>query len=406
MTEKPITYVGRRRIEPYWYVIGLFGLAVAALFIYHLTTGQTPNRVAIHIELFNFNIFWYGILIVGGIMLGAWVVAHLAAERAWIVFDETVPATVQEMPLTELALPEEIEAALNKRAVTSLSGLLFEWGLDPARLSLNKTGREVVEDRLAKVPEVQASWIDDAPWRLWNPDNVWSGLAWVVVFGVIGARLYHVLTPSPSMAAVGIYSAFDYFRKPMELINIRSGGLGIYGAIFGGLLGILFYTRRQHISAIAWADLAVIGLALGQFVGRWGNFFNQELYGAPTALPWGIFIQFEHRIRPFDDLGAYPLTTRFHPAFLYESLWNLLTFLVLLTLEKRYRDRLQTGDLLATYLIFYAVGRILLELVRLDSRTVSLAGLDLGLPVATLVSIIVAVPMAILLIYRHLLAKD
>ncbi|MGD8855327.1 MAG: prolipoprotein diacylglyceryl transferase, partial [Chloroflexota bacterium] len=221
-----------------------------------------------------------------------------------------------------------------------------------------------------------------------------------LVFAVIGARLYHVLTPSPSMAAVGIESPLDYFRNPMQLINIRSGGLGIYGAIAGGALGLLIYTRRQRVPAIAWADLAAVGLALGQFIGRWGNFFNQELYGAPTTLPWAVYID------PIYRLDDYVNFETFHPAFLYESLWNLMAFLVLLTLARRHWRRLQVGDLTALYLVFYAVGRILLEMVRLDSRTVSLGGTDLGLPVATLVSIIVALPMAGLLLWRHVLQKD
>jgi phosphatidylglycerol:prolipoprotein diacylglycerol transferase len=202
------------------------------------------------------------------------------------------------------------------------------------------------------------------------------------------------------MAEQGISSALDYFRNPMQLINIRSGGLGIYGAIAGGALGVFLYTRRQRVSAIAWADLAVVGLALGQFVGRWGNFFNQELYGKPTDLPWAVHID------PMFRLNDYINYETFHPAFLYESLWSLLTFLVLLTLARRYRNKLQVGDLTALYLVFYAVGRTLLELVRLDSRTLSLAGIDLGLPVATLVSIIIAIPMAGLLIYRHVIHRE
>jgi phosphatidylglycerol:prolipoprotein diacylglycerol transferase len=199
------------------------------------------------------------------------------------------------------------------------------------------------------------------------------------------------------MAAVGITSALDYFRNPMQLINLRSGGLGIFGGIAGGALGLFLYTRRQNISAIAWADLGVVGLALGQAIGRWGNFFNQELYGRPSELPWSIHIDPIHRLDQFVDFSRY------HPAFIYESLWSLMSFVILLFLARRRRDWLQTGDLMAFYLVFYSVGRIILELIRLDSLTLSLGGIDLGIPVATLVSIIIAIPMAALLIWRHLI---
>jgi phosphatidylglycerol:prolipoprotein diacylglycerol transferase len=388
------------RIEPYWYLIGLFIAGAAYAYIRHLVTQNTPSRIAFHVGFLDFDIFWYGIFIVGGIALGTWVTARLAAERAELTMQENVAAKIRRRPLSDLELPEEIGRELEKRSVTTMGKLLLEWGLNPDRLGLNKAGQEEVQKQLEEAPYVEETWLTDAPWRTWNPDFAWAGVAWALVFAVIGARLYHVLTPSPSMAAVGIESALDYFRNPMQLINIRSGGLGIYGGIIGGALGMYLYVRRHRVSAIAWADLAVVGLALGQFIGRWGNFFNQELYGQPTDLPWAVYID------PIYRLDAYINFETFHPAFLYESLWSLLTFLVLLTLARRKRKSLQVGDLTALYLVFYAVGRILLEIVRLDSRTVSLAGIDLGIPVATLVSIIIAIPMAALLLWRHVFHKE
>ena len=146
---------------------------------------------------------------------------------------------------------------------------------------------------------------------------------------------------------------------------------------------------------MAWADLAVIGLALGQVFGRWGNFFNQELYGRPTDLPWAVNIDPAYRLPEYSD------SSRFHPAFLYESLWSLLTFFVLYTLARRYSNRLLTGELTALYLIFYAVGRSLLELVRLDSRTVTIGTFESSLAIATLVSIIIALLAALWVIYRR-----
>ncbi len=197
------------------------------------------------------------------------------------------------------------------------------------------------------------------------------------------------------MAAFGIESPMDYFRNPAQLINIRNGGLGIYGGILGGLLGLFIYARRAKIPMLPWADLAVVGLALGQVFGRWGNFFNQELYGAPTDLPWAITID------PNFRLPAYSQFSSFHPAFLYESLWSLLTFFVLYFLVKRYSSKLLDGEVMALYLIFYAIGRTLLELVRLDSRMVDFGFMQLNMAIATFVSLLIAAGMAAWIIIRR-----
>ena len=180
------------------------------------------------------------------------------------------------------------------------------------------------------------------------------------------------------MAALGITSPMDYFRQPWQLVNLRAGGLGIYGGIVGGALGLLIYVWRNGLNGWDWADLSVIGLALGQMVGRWGNFFNQELFGKPTDLPWAIPVEFSHRPNAFVDF------THFHPAFLYESLWNFLAFLVLWRMAGRSP---RPSMLTATYLIFYAVGRILTETVRLDSPTFDLFGWQI--PIASAVSVII-----------------
>jgi len=390
----------KRRIEPYWYIIILYLVTATILYIYHLSTGRTPDRVAINIEIFDFAVYWYGILIVSGIALGAYVTSRLSMERACHEFDRVVPASVRELATNELKMPEEVAATLTSRHYDTAGSILFDWGLDPRRLGLNKDGREGLYKALLRAPGFEGQWLEDASWRQWNPDNVWSGLAWCLVLGVIGARLYHVLTPSPSMASVGINSVADYLRSPMQLLNVRSGGLGIFGAIIGGGLGIFLYSLRNRLKAVEWTDIAVVGLALGQSIGRWGNFINQELYGKPSSLPWAVHID------PLYRLNEYVEFERFHPTFLYESLWNFAAFLILLRLARRYRKSLRSGDLLALYLVFYSVGRIVMELFRLDSRTVSLAGVNTGLPVATLISIIVAIPMAVLLIYRHLIARN
>lgn len=382
------------RERPYWLWISLVFLAFFILYTIHLTTHWTPPREAIPLSGINFPVYWYGIIIVGGIGLGAYVVSRLAQDRAKALFNEQVPLAVQKMPLTSLELPEEMESLLAKQGDT-LGAVLFQWGIEPRMLGLNRKGMALFYERVTAVPGIQTQWLDDPAWRVWSPELVWNGLIWVMVLGVIGARLYHVLTPSPSMAAFGIHSPADYFRNPAMLINLRNGGLGIYGGIAGGALGLALFAWRKRLPGLAWADLTTVGLALGQAIGRWGNFFNQELYGRPTNLPWAVYIDPNNRLTGFREFET------FHPAFLYESLWNLLTFGLLYTLATRYADRMRAGEMTAVYLIMYAIGRTLLEMVRLDSRTVTIGGLDIQLAIATVVSIAIAITMALWMVWRR-----
>jgi phosphatidylglycerol:prolipoprotein diacylglycerol transferase len=147
-----------------------------------------------------------------------------------------------------------------------------------------------------------------------DPDHVWNGLIWVVLGGIIGARLYHVLTPPPSM---GI-TAWEYLSHPMDAIAIWKGGLGIPGALVGGGLAAFLYTRQVGLNSWTWIDLIMPAVPLGQAIGRLGNYFNQELYGRPTDLPWAI------TIRPENRVAGYEAYERFHPMFLYEAMMTLL----------------------------------------------------------------------------------
>lgn len=379
--------------KAYWVLIVLFAAGALILYLYHLATGYTPDRVAFSIDAVDLDVYWYGVIITAGIALGAYVVADLAHERAVTRWRREVPARLRGEPVALLALPEEVEATLARNKVSTVGDLLFWWGVEPERLGLNAEGRQQVAERLLAQRAVKPAWVERPPWYQWAPGHVWTGLFWCLILAIIGARLYHVLTPSPSM---GITPA-DYFRNPLQLINLRRGGLGIYGGIAGGALGLLLYTSWRRISMLDLADLAVVGLALGQFIGRWANFVNQELYGRPTDVPWAVTIDPPYR------LDAYVAFSRFHPAFLYESLWNLFVFLVLYTLATRYWRRLLRGDLMGLYLILYAVGRILMETVRLDSNTVTIGGMKVA--VATVVSLAIALIMAGWLLFRRLRSR-
>jgi phosphatidylglycerol:prolipoprotein diacylglycerol transferase len=221
-----------------------------------------------------------------------------------------------------------------------------------------------------------------------NPEFVWDVLSVVLVTGVIGARLWHIFTPPPSMVEQGITTMY-YLTHPLDAFAVWRGGLGIPGGVIGGALGMYWYARRRGENFLVWADLAVPAVALAQAVGRWGNFVNQELYGAPTNLPWAISIDPPYRVPGFENFE------RFHPLFLYESLWNLGNMFLLLWLSRKHADKLRKGDLALVYLIVYPVGRFLLEFLRLDSAQVG------GLNANQTFMAVVAVVAAGILIVRH-----
>jgi phosphatidylglycerol:prolipoprotein diacylglycerol transferase len=196
-----------------------------------------------------------------------------------------------------------------------------------------------------------------------NPDHVWNGLIVAVILGIIGARLYHVFS-EPQGGTVG----WSYYREnPIEILYVWQGGMGIYGAVAGGALGAAIYTLRAGLRPLQWLDYGAPGLALGQALGRWGNFINQELYGPPTDLPFGVLIDPEHRIAPYDNMTLYPPDTLFHPTFLYESLWCLAIFIGLALISRRLKGRLLDGDILLGYLIAYPLGRFFIEYLRPDA---------------------------------------
>lgn len=237
---------------------------------------------------------------------------------------------------------------------------------------------------------ILAAWLAsyEARRRKLESDKVWDALVWLMVGGIIGARLWHVFTPPKSMVEQGITTGF-YLTHPLDLINIRNGGLGIPGAVIGGVLALLWFCRKHRLEFAVWADIAAPAIALGQAVGRWGNFFNQELYGAPTDLPWAIYID------PARRLPGYSAESYFHPLFLYESIWNLANMGFLLWLSRRHPQRLKNGDLFLLYLIIYPIGRFALEFLRLDASQIA------GLNANQVVMLLVAIVSAVILLVRH-----
>jgi prolipoprotein diacylglyceryl transferase len=175
----------------------------------------------------------------------------------------------------------------------------------------------------------------------------------VVVCGVIGARVYHLFT-GYKWSRDGFVGTFEIWR----------GGLSIWGAVLGGAIAVLVLARRRHLDGLALVDAIAPGIVLAQAIGRWGNYFNQELFGRPTKLPWAVEIDAAHTAQ----LPArYQHYTTFHPTFLYESIWCLFVFAALLWVERHHR--LKPGQVFALYVAMYTFGRTFTEALRIDDAT-------------------------------------
>ena len=192
-----------------------------------------------------------------------------------------------------------------------------------------------------------------------NPDDVLTMIVIALPLSVIGARLYHVVS-----------SWAFYSQNPRLIFAIweTGGGLGIYGVIIGGLIALIIFQKHWKKDILVWMDIIAPSLILGQAIGRWGNYFNQELYGYPTDLPWGITIDPQHR------LPGYEAYTTFHPLFLYESLLNLMGFFLLMFIARRMGRKLPKGDIMLLYAMYYSVVRFFLEGLRIKSEVWTLAG--------------------------------
>ncbi|MGD1953275.1 MAG: prolipoprotein diacylglyceryl transferase [Leptolyngbyaceae cyanobacterium] len=192
-----------------------------------------------------------------------------------------------------------------------------------------------------------------------NPEDFWDMLIWVLIPAFIGARLYYVFVQSGNQTF--------YLQNPGQILQIWGGGIHIFGAFIFGSVALWLFTKIRRLPTLMYLDAAAVGLPIAQAIGRWGNFINQELYGPPTDWPFGLRIDSQHRLEPYNDLVTYPEATRFHALFLYESVWNLLGFLVLYWVSKRFGRQLRPGDLLLLYLVWYPFGRFFIEFLRTDS---------------------------------------
>lgn len=224
-------------------------------------------------------------------------------------------------------------------------------------------------------------------------EKVWDMLVWVLIPGLIGARLYYVFIQSPR----GPEGLGHFLANPISILQIWTGGIHIYGAFILGGLALILFARWNKLNLPVYLDGLGIGIPLGQAIGRWANFINQELYGPPTTLPWGLRIDPEHRIPPYHDLARFPESTRFHPLFLYESVWNFIGFLLIFWISRRFENKLRPGDLFLCYMIWYPLGRFCIEFIRTDSWF--FAGTPFNM--VHLLSAVVIIAAIVALILRH-----
>ena len=243
-----------------------------------------------------------------------------------------------------------------------------------------------------------------------NPDHIWNMLAWALICGIIGARLYHVF----STPANGI--GWDYYREnPGEIFNFLNGGfrgLGIYGGLVGGILAIIVYSAINKLDFVKYLDFLAPNVLLAQAIGRMGNFVNQELYGPPTNVPWAFHINPKFpcqlpngvpmTVQPCGAQDVLSQTTLdwyanngFHPTFFYEALWNLAMFAILTFVFKRYGERFRKGDAVLFYFIAYPLGRFWVEMFRPDAWVMG------RMATAQWIAIGCIVVSVIILIIRH-----
>lgn len=293
-----------------------------------------------------------------------------------------------------------------------------------------------------------------------DSDHIWGGLTWAIIPGIIGARLWFILFPPISLVAgCGIEGGLcqntawfleNFFDRESGAIAIWTGGLGIFGGMIGAAFGVYLYLSHWHNRIIGafttiltpvllllqllnwlfdkavslargkdippfryqrpasafpdggmrmapWLDIAAVAIPLGQAIGRFANFVNQELYGIPTNLPWGLQIPRDARVAPYESLIEYPIDTLFHPIWSYEAIGSLIAFYVLWRIYHQYRDRLLSGDLLLLYIAQYSFVRFLLEFLRVEVAVIGETGINSSQTI-TLIGFVLSVG---LLLYRH-----
>jgi len=221
-----------------------------------------------------------------------------------------------------------------------------------------------------------------------NPDHIWDALIWMIPAGMLGARLWYVAN-----ATLG--GSQYYIENPIQIINTLQGGLHFYGGLLFGALALILYTRKYKVDLWLFLDAIAPTVLIGQAIARPANFINQELYGPPTTLPWGLRIDGIHRISPWNDLATYPVDiTRFHPTFAYEMLFNIFAAQLLIVASRVFDEKIRPGVIFYGWLVLSGIGRIIIEIWRPDQPRIP--GTDFSF--TRLVAVLMAVFGTVLLL--------
>jgi phosphatidylglycerol:prolipoprotein diacylglycerol transferase len=224
-----------------------------------------------------------------------------------------------------------------------------------------------------------------------NGESIWDALIWVLPAGIIGARLWYVMN--------NILGGSTYYTdNPAKIINIPEGGLHFFGGLLFGAIALYFFLKSNGMDLWLFLDAIAPAVFIGQALARPANFINQELYGQPTKLPWGISIDATHRIAQYSDLSQYPIeTTRFHPTFAYEMILNILLALLLIWISRQYAEKMKPGAVFSVWLIMAGLARAFIELFRPDQP-------QIGNSIVTytmLFSLLMAVAGMVMLLARY-----
>lgn len=224
-----------------------------------------------------------------------------------------------------------------------------------------------------------------------NGDVIWDGLIWVLPAGVVGARIWYILNDIFSGAS-------RYLDNPVEMLMVWKGGLHFFGALLFGAVALFYFLKQNGMDFWLFLDSIVPAALIGQALARPANFINQELYGPPTKLPWGISIDGNHRLLEFADLTKYPVdTTRFHPTFAYEMILNILVALLLLWVARQYEEKIKPGAIFAGWLVGAGLIRAFIEFFRPDQPRIG----NSFVTTSMLVSLVMAIAGAVMLLIRY-----
>lgn len=213
-------------------------------------------------------------------------------------------------------------------------------------------------------------------------EAIWDAMIWLLPAGILGARLWYVAN-----ATIG---GNDYYvNNPMQILNIPQGGLHFFGGLIFGAAALYYYLRSKNMDFWMFLDSIAPAALLGQAIARPANFINQELYGQTTTLPWGIKIDQMHRLMMFSDLEKFPVeTTRFHPTFAYEMIWNIIFFAVIMFLIRNNDKFNKPGSAFSLWLFFAGLGRTLIEFFRPDQPVIAFGWLTTSMLISFIMAIV------------------